>query len=190
MEHYPCVTPHGRFSRDPRIGIDTIFGIAPPWHCPPGRSSGTVAIRRRARAGFLIWSLFIGGIPGRAALHDTFRDSAPLGDLAVVGAHPVDWNRGEAALLAIARETEPARAEFGGNTPPRPDCGASVPHHPLLDQENRVLNGGAALHPAALNRGGVDHPYLPEPPSRVEEGAVTGVLGGLRLHGNPGESTV
>lgn len=135
----------------------------------------------RAR-GWLRMIDFISRVPGRPALHDARRDSAPFGDLTVVGAHPVDWNRGEAALFAIAGEAEPARAELGGHGPAAAGRCAPVPHHPLLDQKNRVFNRGAALHSAALDRGGVDHPDLPGPPSWVEEGAVTGVLGGLGVH--------
>src|SRR6266849_4214447 len=49
------------------------------------------------------WSVHVvGRIPGRTAFENTFRDSAPLGDLTVVGAHPVHGDGGEASFLAIA----------------------------------------------------------------------------------------
>src|SRR6267143_2960109 len=82
----------------------------------------------------------VGRVPCRAALHDTPCDPAPFGDLAVVGAHPVDWNRCQSPLLATAGEAEPARAELGGYRAACPELRASVSHHPLLDQKDRVFN--------------------------------------------------
>jgi hypothetical protein len=50
-----------------------------------------------------------------------------------------------------------------------------------------ILDGGPSLHFSALDGGGMHHPHLPNLSSSIEKGAITGVLGSLDLHWDPGE---
>lgn len=157
---------------------------------------GARALRRRnsrysgpsagVRVGSFLWRtgrfVLIARIPGRPAFEDPFGDPAPLGDLAVVSAHPVDRDRGQPALFAVAGEAKPAVAVFGGDCPTGPGSRPPVTEDTLFDQEYRVLNGGATLHSPPFDRRRMDHPDLPKAASGVEESAVAGVFGCLDLH--------
>ena len=131
--------------------------------------------------------LVVLGIPGRAASHHPLRDTAPLRDLAVVGAHPVHRNRCQASLFPIPREAQPTRAELRRHRSPSAGIGAPVAEHAFLDQMDGVLHRRSPFHLATLDGGGMDHPDLPMLSPGVQESAVAGVFCGLYLQSRPWE---
>jgi len=126
--------------------------------------------------------LFVGRIPGRAALDDTFSDPAPLGHLAIIGAHPVHRNRRKAPLLTVSGEAKPSGTVLGCDRPTRAGARAPITENALLDKVHRVFDRCSPFHFATLDRGGVDHPHLPALSPGVEERAVARVFRGLSLH--------
>jgi hypothetical protein len=58
----------------------------------------------------------------------------------------------------------------------------TIAEYALLDQEDRVLDGGAPLHLPALDGRGMHHPDFPGTASRIEKTSVTRISGGLELH--------
>src|SRR6266496_1240337 len=127
---------------------------------------------------------FVGGVPRRTAFENASGYPEPFRDLAVVGAHPVYRNRSETSFLTVAGETQPARAVLRGHRSAASQIGTPVAQHPLLDEMHRVFNGRATFHFAALDRRWMHHPDFPDSSTRVEEGAVAGVLCGLQLQVN------
>src|SRR5947209_3997406 len=59
--------------------------------------------------------LVVAWIPDRPTLHDAGCNPTPFRDLGVRRTNPVDRYRGQSALLAVARETEPAVAVLGSD---------------------------------------------------------------------------
>src|SRR2546429_380924 len=129
-------------------------------------------------------------VPDRTALQNPLCNPAPFSDLAIVGAHPVDGDGSEPALLAIAGKTEPAVAVLRSDSPARSSLGPAISKDALFDQEDCVLDRRAALHFAPFYRRWVYHPHLPKPPASVEESAVAGVFGSLDLHAKIGKVLV
>src|SRR5258705_6062691 len=115
-------------------------------------------------------------VPGRAAPHHALRDTAPLRDLAVVGAHPVHRNWCQAPLFPIPSEAQPTRAELRRHSSSGTGIGAPVAEHAFLDQVNRVLHGRSPLHLAPFDGRGMDHPDLPALSPGVQKGAIAGVF--------------
>jgi hypothetical protein len=60
--------------------------------------------------------------------------------------------------------------------------GSPVAEHSLLDQVHGVFDWRPPFHFAALDGRRVYHPHLPLPSPRVEEGPISGGVGGLELH--------
>jgi hypothetical protein len=141
-----------------------------------------LAVTPRAAAGQL---LLVSRIPGGPAPDYAPGNPAPFSDLTLVRARPVHGHGGKAPLFSQAGETQPPRAELGSDSAPRPRIGAAVPEHSLLDEIDGVLDGSASFHFPAFNRRRMDHPYLPDSPSCVEERAIPGVFRGLELQWNP-----
>lgn len=121
-------------------------------------------------------------IPRRPALNHSSGDATPLGNLAVVRAHPVHRHRRETALFSAARKTEPAVAVLGSHGTARTGVRAPVSKHTLLYKKNRVFDWRASFHPSPLDRRGMNHPHFPDSAPGVEERAITRVFGGVKLH--------
>src|SRR5436190_23939347 len=97
-------------------------------------------------------------IPDRAALEDARCDSAPLRDLSIGSADPVDRHRRQTPLLAIAGKAQPAVAVLGCDRSARSWMRASIAKYALLDQKYGILDRGASLHLAPLNGRRMHHP--------------------------------
>src|SRR5689334_108984 len=95
--------------------------------------------------------IVVARVPNGTAFEDTGRDPAPFRYLGIGRAYPVDRHRRQAAFFPVAGETQPAVAVLRRNRTAGSRMRATVAQHPLFDQENRVLDGGASLHSAPLD---------------------------------------
>src|SRR6478672_9710298 len=80
-------------------------------------AGGPFQVRIGARGARTRHVLFVVRIPGWSAFDDAAGNPAPFGDLAIVGADPVDGNGRQAALFTVAGEAKPAGTVLGGDGP-------------------------------------------------------------------------